>query len=115
MTRIAATDIDNTRIVLHWVSADSQGIIDMAGMTGQVALGELLSQCGSDDGQRAAVLAGSFEASDTILRRDGTVVLWDVYQQGYRTVSRVEGSEAVLASLGIDEREAVLAHLEGAE
>jgi hypothetical protein len=47
------------RIVTFWISADGQSALDMTGLTESEALTELLAQC-SDDGQRAAIRAGSF-------------------------------------------------------
>lgn len=41
----------------HWISADGQGSISVAGLTHDEAMELLLSQCGTDE-QRAAILAG---------------------------------------------------------
>jgi hypothetical protein len=45
----------------------------------------------------------------TTLHRDGSVTVWDVFAQGWERTRKP--SAKILASLGHDERERVLAHI----
>lgn len=48
------------------------------------------------------------DAYRTTFHRDGTVTLWDVYQQGWRRFRAAEVPDAILASLRPAERERII-------
>ena len=59
-----ALETKPTAIVGWWTSADGSGSLDMTGATVAEAVAELTERACSDDNDRAAIMAGTFELLD---------------------------------------------------